>query len=232
MGDLQVGKVFDLPELRDRTPVFRDRDEVGRVLAGMLAEYKGTDALLLAVPRGALVIGAILARELRLPLDAVVVAKVTPEWNPEFGYGGVAWDGTVVLDETLAARLGINKQQMEADVWRASDKVESRSRSLRGERAFPRVAGRTVILVDDGLATGSTLRVAIRALTKAGADRLVVAVGTGHREAVEALAQDVAAVYCPNLRETRNFSAVGEAYRNFDQVSEAEAVRIIKDFGE
>jgi predicted phosphoribosyltransferase len=223
-------KIHDLPELRDRAPVFDNREQVGEILAGMLAEYEGSGALVLAIPRGALVIGAVIARKLHLALDTVVVAKVTPAWNPEFGFGGVAWDGTVWLDPAIVPRLGLKPEEIERAVWQASDKVEQRSRVLRGERAWPALAGRPVIVVDDGLATGSTMRVAIQALRKAGAGQLVVAVGTGHHEAVWNLAQLVDAVYCPNLRETRNFSAVGEAYRNFDQVSDEEAAGILRGF--
>ena len=222
--------IHDLAELRDRAPVFKNREQVGEILAGMLSEYEGSGALVLAVPRGALVMGAIIARKLHLALDIVVVAKVTPPWNPEFGCGGVAWDGTVWLDQAIVPRLGLTQQEIEGAIRRASDKVEKRSLVLRGERPFPELAGRPVIIVDDGLATGSTMRVAIQALRKAGAAQLVVAVGTGHHEAVWSLAQLVDAVYCPNLRETRNFSAVGEAYHNFDQVSDEEAAGILREF--
>ena len=230
MSSRPQSKVHDLLELRDRAPVFQNRDQVGEALAEMLKEYEGSGALVLAIPRGALVIGAAIARKLGLDLDIVVVAKVTPPWNPEFGFGGVAWDGTVWLDQTVVPRLGLSPQEIEAAIWRASDKVEQRSRILRGERPFPAVEGRLVIIVDDGLATGSTMRVAIQALRKAGAGQLIVAVGTGHHEAVWSLAQLVDAVYCPNLRETRHFSAVGEAYYNFDQVADEEAARILREF--
>jgi predicted phosphoribosyltransferase len=223
-------KIHDLPELRDRAPVFDNREQVGEILAGMLQEYEGSGALLLAIPRGALVIGAVIARKLHLALDIVIVAKVTPPWNPEFGFGGVAWDGTVWLDPAIVPRLGLRQEEIENAIWRASDKVEQRSRLLRGDRPWPEVAGRPVIVVDDGLATGSTMRVAIQALRKAGAGQLAMAVGTCHHEAVWSLAQQVDAVYCPNLRETANFSAVGEAYRNFDQVSDEEAAAILREF--
>ncbi len=223
-------KVHDLPELRDRAPVFENREQVGELLAEMLKEYEGSGALVLAIPRGALVIGAAIARELKLDLDIVVVAKVTPPWNPEFGFGGVAWEGTVWLDQAIVPGLGLSREQIEAAVWRASDKVERRSRILRGDRPFPKLEGRPVIIVDDGLATGSTMRVTVQALRKAGAQQLVAAVGTGHHEALWSLAQLVDAVYCPNLRETRHFSAVGEAYYRFDQVSDEEAARILREF--
>ena len=228
MAVVTESKIHDLPDLRNRAPVFRDREEVGEILARMLREFEGSGALVLAIPRGALVIGAVIARQLHLALDTVVVAKVTPPWNPEFGFGGVAWDGTVWLDPAIVPRLGLRPEEIEQAIWRASDKVVQRSRLLRGERPFPALAGRPVIVVDDGLATGSTMRVALQALRKAGASRVVVAVGTGHHEALWSLAQDVDAVYCPNLRETRTFSAVGEAYRNFDQVEDDEAAGILR----
>ncbi len=222
--------IHDLPELRDRAPVFRNREQVGELLADMLQDYRGSGALVLAIPRGALVIGAVLARRLGLALDAIVVSKVTPPWNPEFGFGGVAWDGTVWLDQAIMPRLGLSQQEIEAAISRAHDKVEQRSKALRGDRPFPSLHDRPVIVVDDGLATGSTMRVAVQALRKAAARQLAVAVGTGHREAVASLAQLVDAIYCPNLRQTYHFSAVGEAYYNFDQVSDEEAARILREF--
>lgn len=222
--------IHDLPELRDRAPVFRNREQVGEILAEMLQDYRGSGALVLAVPRGALVIGAVIARRLGLALDTVVVSKVIPPWNPEFGIGGVAWDGTVWLDQALLPRLGLSQQELEAAIGRAQDKVAQRSQALRGDRPFPSLQDRPVIVVDDGLATGSTMRVAVQALRKAGAGELTVAVGTGHREAVGNLAQMVDAIYCPNLRETYHFAAVGEAYHNFDQVSDEEAAAILREF--
>jgi putative phosphoribosyl transferase len=230
MSLLPEGKVHDLPELRDRAPVFKNRDQVGELLAGMLSEYADSGALVLAIPRGALVIGAAIARELHLDLDALVVAKVTPPWNPEYGFGGVAWDGTVWLDPAIVPRLGLSQSDLDAAVWRASDKVEHRLQMLRGNRPFPPVADRAVILVDDGLATGSTMRVAVQALRKAGAREIVVAVGTGHHDAIWSLAQIVEAVYCPNVRATGHFAAVGEAYLDFTQVSDEEAARLLREF--
>lgn len=223
-------RIHDLPELRDRAPVFRNREQVGEILADMLQNYRGSGALVLAIPRGALVTGAVIARRLGLALDTVVVSKVTPPWNPEFGFGGVAWDGTVWLDQAVVPRLGLSQQEIEAAIWRAHDKVEQRSKALRGDRPFPSLQDRPVLVVDDGLATGSTMRVAVQALRKAGARQLVIAVGTGHREAVGSLAQLVDAVYCPNLRETYHFSAVGEAYHNFDQVTDEEAAALLREF--
>jgi putative phosphoribosyl transferase len=221
--------VFELPELRDRVHVFADRPEAGVVLAQMLGAYRNGPALVLAVPAGGIPVGAAMARELGLPLDVAVVSKVTLPWNTEAGYGAVAFDGTVRLNDVLLPRLGLSAQDVTDGIAKTTEKVRRRVESLRGNRPFPELSRRPVILVDDGLASGFTMQVAVEAVRKAGAEEVIVAVPTAHADAVGRLSRMVDALYCANIRGGRVF-AVADAYKNWYDLSDAEIERILTDF--
>ena len=219
--------VIELPELRNRVHVFRDRTEAGEVLARMLEGYRGSEALVLAVPAGGVPVAAAIARELGLALDVAVVSKITLPWNTEAGYGAVAFDGTVRLNESLLPELGLSEEEVAEGIERTKQKVERRVKALRGERPVPDLTHRTAILVDDGLASGFTMRVAVEALRNAGAREVVVAVPTAHAEAVRRLAGAVEVLYCPNIRGGGRF-AVAEAYERWSDVEEEEVERILE----
>ncbi len=211
--------VVDLIDLRNRARVFRDRSHAGQILAGMLARYQHSAALVLAIPAGGVPVATVIARQLYLPLEVVVVSKITLPWNSESGYGAVAFDGTVRLNECLLPRLGLSAGEIQQGIAATLAKVRHRVEQLHGERPFPPFAGRPVILVDDGLASGITLQTACEALTKAGADHLIVAVPTAHAESVQRLAGEVTVLYCANIRWGWSF-AVADAYETWSDVSE------------
>lgn len=222
--------VHELPRLRDAIGVFADRRDAGRQLAGMLAAYRDSDALVLGIPAGGVPVAAEVARGLHLPLEVAVVSKVLLPWTTEAGYGAVAFDGSVWLNPEYVDYYGLDEATVAAGVQAAREKVERRLRRFRGERPLPPLSGRPVILVDDGLAAGSTLRAAILALRKAGANHIVVAVPTGHLDSVLAIAPAVEALYCANIRGGRQF-AVAEAYRQWRDVEEDEVAAILDEFG-
>lgn len=218
--------IIDLPELRNRVRVFRDRAHAGAVLAEMLADYAGGNALVLAIPAGGVPVAAVVAGQLRLPMDVAVVSKITLPWNTESGYGAVAFDGTVRLNERLLQRLGLCRQEIAAGIAKTRAKVNRRVAELRGRQDWPPLADRPVILVDDGLASGFTLYTATAAIRKTGAERMIAAVPTAHAESLPALAQDTAAVYCPNIRRGWSF-AVADAYEHWSDVDQADVITIL-----
>jgi len=222
-----TGRIIELPHLRDRRHVFADRREAGRVLAEMLADFRGSGAVLLALPAGGLPVAVEVARLLALPLDVAPTSKITLPWNSEVGYGAVGFDGTVKLNEPLLRRLGLSERTIEEGVAAARQKVRRRLADLRGEAPAPDLAGRTAILVDDGIASGFTMLVAVEAVRGAGAARVVVAVPTAHAESLPPIAGVAAEVYCANVRGGWSF-AVADAYRNWRDVSEAEAARLFR----
>lgn len=229
MTEPYADNIFDLPRLRDRSRVFADRAQAGVTLAEMLADLKDPQAILLAIPAGGLPVAAEIARRSRLPLDLAVVSKMTPRWNTEVGYGAVAFDGTVRINEDLLPLMGLTDQEVQIGVAEARQKVRRRVRVLRGGRPMPDLTGRTVVLVDDGLASGFTMQVAAEAVRNAGAGRTIVAVPTGHRRSVVRLAREVHALYCANIRTGWSF-AVADAYVAWLDLSEDEVAAIFASF--
>jgi predicted phosphoribosyltransferase len=215
--------VVERRELRGRARVFRDRDHAGEVVAEMLLGLRGSQALLLAIPAGGVSVAATLAGALGLDLDVAVVSKITLPWNSEAGYGAVAFDGTVRINRSLAAAVGLEESDIAAGVERTQARVQRRVRRLREDRPWPALGDRTTVLVDDGLASGFTMLCAIDALRGHGANHLLVAVPTGPEDTVERVAERVEAVYCANVRASRPF-AVASAYEFWCDVSEDTAI--------
>jgi predicted phosphoribosyltransferase len=220
-------RLVELPELRNRTQVFRDRTQAGEVLASLLTKFAGGDALLLAVPAGGVPVAAVAAQTLALPLDVAVVSKITLPWNTEAGYGAVAFDGTVRLNQELIANLALGESVVANGVSVTRAKVSERLRRLRRDAPMPDLTQRLLIVVDDGLASGYTLAAAVAALRKQGARRVVVAVPTAHADAAQELARDVEALYCANVRDGRHF-AVADAYEDWSDVPEEVAAEILR----
>lgn len=220
-------RIHELPELRDRCGVFRDRDHAGEILAGMLEEYRSSRALVLGIPAGGVPVAAHIARALGLALDVAVVSKILLPWTTEAGYGAVAFDGSVWLNAEYLAHYGLSEQEVKHGTRRALEKVERRVARFRGGRPFPGLQDCPVILVDDGIAAGSTLRAAVAALRRHGADRLVIAVPTGHGQAVQGLVAEVDALYCANIRHGRAF-AVADAYEAWSDLSEDEVAAVVQ----
>lgn len=217
--------VVDLKELRDRVYVFRDRVHAGKVAAVMLEEYRNSDAIVLGIPAGGLPVAKVIAEELNLTLDVLVVSKITLPWNTEAGYGAVAFDGTVRLNQSLVKGLGLSEADIRRGMDKTSRKVAMRVKALRGERPFPDVSRAPVILVDDGLASGFTMLVGIEALRNAGARQIVVAVPTGHNHSLRMMADHVEKLYCANIRYGLSF-AVADAYERWSDVSDEEVIEI------
>jgi len=207
---------------------FRDRAHAGRTLAKMLAEFRGAPALVVAIPAGGVPVAAAIATELGLPLDVAPVSKVLYPWTTESGYGAVAFDGSVWLDESRMSGHGVSAAQAERAVAEARAKVERRLARLRDARAPLALEGRTVLAVDDGIAGGSTMRAAIAALRRAGAASVVVAVPTAHRNALAAVSKLADAAYCANVRGGVSY-AVADAYAQWRDLGDDEIEALLQN---
>ena len=216
-----LSNLVDLPELRNRVAVFRDRAHAGEILATMLERHADSDALVMAIPAGGVPVATVLSEQLNLPLDVAVVSKITLPWNTEAGYGAVAFDGTVALNQKLVARAGLTEKEIREGLNKTSSKVARREEALRGDRAFPDISARPVIVVDDGLASGFTMRVAVEALRKGGGRCIIVAVPTGHHRSITEMAAEVETICCANVRGGWSF-AVADAYEDWKDVDEEE----------
>jgi putative phosphoribosyl transferase len=220
--------VFDLPDLRNKVGVFHDRIHAGKVLCRMLESYRNT-ALVLAIPAGGLPVARVMAAELELQLDVVVVSKATLPWNTEVGYGAVAFDGTVILNDGMVSQAGLTEEEIQEGIKKASIKVKRRMMEFRSRKPFPDLRGRPVILVDDGIASGFTMLVALEALKKAGANHLIIAVPTAHWDSIKRMSSQVETLYCANIRSGWAF-AVADAYQIWSDVDEEEVIEILKEF--
>lgn len=208
--------------------MFRDRTHAGLELASLLEGGVTPETLVLAIPAGGVPVAVAMARPLGLELDLAIVSKITLPWNTESGYGAVAFDGSVLLNEAYLRELPLSKEDVEAGIARTRAKVERRARELRGDAPPLCVAGRDVLLVDDGLASGFTMRAAVAAARSLGAESVSLAVPTGHVRAIESLIDDVARLVCANVRGGYSF-AVAEAYERWVDVSEDEVKALLAE---
>jgi predicted phosphoribosyltransferase len=168
-----------------------------------------------------------MAERLRLRLEVAVVSKITLPWNTEAGYGAVAFDGSVLLNEGILARVVLTDGQIEEGRRATLEKVRRRLRKFRGDRPLPDLKSVTAILVDDGLASGFTMLAAIGALRRLGGRDVVVAVPTASSSAVERVAPAAESLYCANIRGGMSF-AVASAYELWEDVEEEEAISLFK----
>jgi putative phosphoribosyl transferase len=221
--------IIDLPELREQTHVFQNRTHAGQILAEMLLARDKQAGIILAIPAGGVPVGVVMAEKTGLDLDVAVVSKITLPWNTEAGYGAVAFDGTVKLNEDLVRRVNLTAEDVKKGMEKTMAKVARRVTKLRGCQPLPDFGNRSAILVDDGLASGFTMQVAVAALRNTGAGRIVVAVPTAHRHSAEMIAHNVEALYCANIRGGLSY-AVASAYRNWWDVGEEDVVKILEQF--
>lgn len=206
---------------------FADRTEAGRLLGEALLGYRGrTDLLVLALPRGGVPVAAEVARLLEAPLDLMLVRKLGVPTQPELAMGAIATGGARVLNADIIRALSISQQQLDRVTASEQRELERREQSYRGERPPPQLSGRCVILVDDGLATGASMRVAVEAAAVRGPAELVVAVPVASSDAVSLIEEQANQVVA--LATPEPFIGVGRWYEAFTQTTDAE-VRVLLD---
>jgi putative phosphoribosyl transferase len=211
-----------------RRLMFADRAEAGRLLAERLAGMGLADPLVLALPRGGVPVGAEIAGRLGAPLDVALVRKLGAPDQPELAVGAVA-DGAppeIVLNTELAAAMGLSEDFIAAEAARELAVIERRRREYAPVRPAAAPAGRSVIVVDDGVATGMTMQAALRAVRRQGPARLVAAAPVASRDAVAMLRKECDEVVC--LSAPRRFGSVGSFYRSFGQVSDEEVAALLR----
>jgi len=206
---------------------FRDRIEAGQLLAARLSAYAGrSDVLVLALPRGGVPVAYEVARALEAPLDVFVVRKLGVPGHEELAMGAIASGGVCVLNDEVVQALRIPRRVIEAVAARELRELQRRERSYRRNRPAPAVSGRTVILVDDGLATGSTMRAAVAALRRLGPGRIIVAVPTAAPSTCEEFRHEADECVCDMTPDP--FYAVGLWYEDFSQTTDDEVRDILK----
>jgi len=207
---------------------FLDRADAGRFLARDLEQYRNRgDVVVLALPRGGVPVAHEIARELNAPLDVFLVRKLGFPGHEEFALGAIASGGVRVLNPQAFRIAHFSDEEINEIAEKELHELERREQSYRGNRPVPAVRNKIVILVDDGLATGSTMRAAVQALRQLGPERVVVAVPVGSSDACELLSRDADEVVCAAIPEP--FYSVGQWYQNFSQTSDQEVHEILEE---
>lgn len=202
--------------------LFQNRAEAGQRLAEALAGLAGKDTLVLAVPRGGVEVAYEVARFLGAPLDVFIARKICAPGDEEAALGAVASDGTLVLDAVLIRQMGVTQRYVEAETERQRAEILRRLSIYRGQRSLPQMKGKTVILVDDGVATGATTLAALRALRKQQPAQLVLAVPVGPGDVIERLKSEADRVLC--LATPEPYYAVGAFFLDWTQLSDQDVV--------
>lgn len=201
--------------------MFEDRVDAGERLATALSDFAGTEAVILGIPRGGVIVAEIVARELGVPLDVVVPRKIGAPGNPELGLGAIA-PGVRVLDPRMLEMLDVSEEYLDREIVAQEQEIERRLHAYREGRAPVDIRGKTAIVVDDGVATGGTAVASVRWAKAQGASKVVLAVPVAPGASLARLRHEADEVVV--LAAPEPFFAVGEWYRRFDQTSDAEVV--------
>lgn len=209
--------------------IFKDRQSAGKLLAQHLKRYKGQDnVLVLGIPRGGVVVAVQIARKLNLPLDIVITRKIGAPTQSELALGAVDPDGEVVWDKELISAVRVNVEQLKDEVEKQIAEIKRREEVYRQRKLQLDVEDKTVILVDDGIATGSTTLAAINYLKRQRAKKIILAVPVASREVVDRVSREIEKIGEVMVLETpENFQAVGQFYQQFEEVSDEEVVQLL-----
>ena len=223
-----TAKVTEETSFRERTFVFEDRTDGGRLLSKRLRQYAArSDALVLAAAAGGAPVGSVMATELSIPMEVIVVRKIQLPWDTESGFGAMSFDGEMVLNLALVERLGLSEKVMKECISKTANIIQGRLIRFRGGRPLPELKGMVVIIVDDGLASGYTMLAAARSVRKGMPGCVVIAAPTGSSAAIELLTSEVDEIVCLNIRSGPSF-AVADAYINWYDLTDEDVLEILR----
>ena len=216
-----MSKLIDESAYRNRKYVFEDRMAAGHLLAKKLKGILEKDAIVLAIPAGGVPVGYIVAKELNLSFDIVVVRKIHIPWNPEAGFGAVAWDGSVIFNEQLLDNLNLSEEDVKRCIVQEKKEIKKRLTMFRGKKPFPDIRNKTVILIDDGLASGYSMLATARSIREKGPKGVIIATPTASINAIKLVESYADKIVCLNVREGFPY-AVADAYQFWYDLSEEE----------
>jgi predicted phosphoribosyltransferase len=216
-------------EFRDRVRVFKDRKDAGRLLGEMLFEYKDAGALVLALPSGGVPVGAEVATALNSELDLLIVRKIQLPDNTEAGFGAISPDGKPIINESFLAMLSLSNKAVEAQINKAMQSVKQRNSLFRKGMPYTSFKDKSIIIADDGLASGYTMLAAIRFVKRDKPQKVMVAVPTSSARAIDFILPEVDELFCANIR-TGPYFAVAEAYRNWYDLTDEEVIKEWRKF--
>lgn len=206
--------------------IFADRIEAGEKLCQKLSSFSGSNALILGLPRGGMVVASVISHTLGLPLDVLVVKKIPSLGNPELALGALAPDNVSTVDWKLSHSVGADEHYIRTQISELNDQIKQKTLLYRKGRPPLAVKDKIIIIVDDGAATGATVEASIKWLRKKNAKKIVVALPTAPPEVIGKIRPEVSE--CIVLDTPRDFSAVGQFYKNFSQVEDSDVVKLLQ----
>ena len=221
-----MGRLIENADLRNKFYVFKDRSDAGNLLAEKLENYAFSTTLVLAIPAGGVPVAYELSKNLGLDMDIVIVRKIQIPGNPEAGFGAMGPDGEVIFNEGFMRSLRLSKDEIARQVAKTKKVLDSRNLTYRHGRPFPELNDKTVILADDGLASGYTMSEAIKFVKRKFAEKIIAAIPTGSESAIELILPLVDELYCLNIRGYP--FAVADAYEQWYDVSDEEVIYYLK----
>jgi putative phosphoribosyl transferase len=227
--DIDMSSLIEDRSLRDKIHVFRDRKEAGILLSMALSGYRGPHGIVLGIPAGGVPVAAEIAKSLNLAFDLVIVRKIQIPYNTEAGFGAVGPGGEVSLNDDLVSRLRLTEEETERQIQKTKETIKSRNKLFREGRPFPSLRDRVVIIVDDGLASGFTMRSAIDFVKNHRPGKVVIAVPTAPERTIDLVLPLVDEIVCLNVRSGPVF-AVADAYGNWYDLDDEEVIVIVKSF--
>jgi predicted phosphoribosyltransferase len=226
-----MARIIDEPTLRNQTRVFNDRMHAGILLGDKLNEYhRGQNVYVLAIPAGGVPVAIQVAAKLGVQWDLVLTRKLHVPWNREAGFGAVAWDGSILINESLTASLRLTRNEIRQCIAEERAVITARLTAFRGKRPFPDLTEKTVIIVDDGVASGFSMLTTIVALKKQAITELVVAIPTAPSSAIERIRPHVTKIVCLNIRSGLSF-AVADAYRIWYDLTDRDVLELLTSAG-
>lgn len=213
--------------LRNKVQVYKDRRHAGTVLSKHLEEFYNSNAIVLAIPAGGVPVAHGISTNLNLPMDIVITRKLHIPWNPEAGFGAVTWSGEVMINQPLLQELRLSENQVINIIEEEKKAIERRMKLFRGDTSPPLLAGRQVILVDDGLASGFTMMATAKVLRKKELRQLIVAIPTGSPDAISRVQPYTDIIICPNIRHGY-FFAVASAYEHWYDLSDEDVLELLE----
>lgn len=208
--------------------LFKDRKDAGEQLGNALQKYKSEETVVIGIPRGGVVVAAEAAKILGAPLDVIIPRKLGAPHNPEVAIGAVTQDGTVIQDEVMVRRLGLSDLQIKQMAEEVSEEIQRRVEKYRNGKTGLELRNKTVVVVDDGIATGFTVQAALQSVRNSGADKLVLAVPVAPADTVGLFREIVDNLVCLYIPEV--FYAVGQFYIDFDQTSDEEVMTLLSNY--
>ncbi|WP_455277281.1 phosphoribosyltransferase [[Eubacterium] cellulosolvens] len=212
-------------EYRNKTQIFNDRIHAGNLLGDILKKRRQR-FILFAIPSGGIPVCYAISKKLDIDFDILIARKLQIPWNTEAGFGAISWDGEVVFNERLLNELDLSEDSINKIIQETQTSINHRIKKFRGNRPFPNITGKKVVVVDDGLASGYTMLSVVKSLKKRNSEKIIIAVPTASASSIELLSKNVEEIICLNLR-SGPFFAVADAYKIWYDLADEEIIKYL-----